>query len=113
VRIDLRVIAQILECRRTGAARHGIAAERSDEQKLALCDVAEHVSRPDSRLHRIEAARDCARGQAAAHDLAIGGDVRSHAMIVDVALEQSPKSARGLVDELVEMQLAYLDTILA
>jgi AcrR family transcriptional regulator len=32
--------------------------------------------------------------------------------IVDVALEQSPASARGLIDELVEMQLAYLESIL-
>ena len=38
--------------------------------------------------------------------------IESTGAIVDVALEQSPASARGLIDELVEMQLAYLESIL-
>ena len=32
--------------------------------------------------------------------------------IADVSLEQSPATARGMIDELVEMQLAYLEPIL-
>jgi hypothetical protein len=38
--------------------------------------------------------------------------IESTAAIVDVALEQSPAGARRLIDELVEMQLAYLESIL-
>lgn len=38
--------------------------------------------------------------------------IESTGAILDVALEQSPASARGLTDELVEMQLAYLESIL-
>jgi hypothetical protein len=32
--------------------------------------------------------------------------------IVDLALEESPTNVRGLIDELVEMQRAYLEPIL-
>ena len=39
--------------------------------------------------------------------------IESTTAILDVALEQAPTSARRLVDELVEMQLAYLAPILA
>jgi len=39
--------------------------------------------------------------------------IESTAAIMDVALAQSPASARGLIDELLEMQLAYLESILA
>ena len=38
--------------------------------------------------------------------------IESTGAIVDVALEQSPAGARRLIDELVEMQLAYLESIL-
>ncbi len=38
--------------------------------------------------------------------------IESTGAILDVALEQTAASARGLVDELVEMQLAYLSVIL-
>ena len=38
--------------------------------------------------------------------------IESTGAIVDVTLDQSPASARGLVDELVEMQLAYLGSVL-
>ena len=38
--------------------------------------------------------------------------VESTTAILDLALEQSPAVARGLVDELVEMQAAYLEPIL-
>ncbi|MCP4037466.1 MAG: TetR/AcrR family transcriptional regulator [bacterium] len=39
--------------------------------------------------------------------------IESSVAIVDVALEQPTATARGLIDELVEMQLAYLESILA
>jgi AcrR family transcriptional regulator len=39
--------------------------------------------------------------------------IESMAAIVDLALESSPAVSRDLIDELVEMQNAYLETILA
>jgi AcrR family transcriptional regulator len=39
--------------------------------------------------------------------------LESMGAILDVALEQSPARARGLIDELIEMQLAYLEPILS
>jgi len=39
--------------------------------------------------------------------------LESMAAILDVALEQPPAAARGLIDELIEMQLAYLAPILS
>lgn len=39
--------------------------------------------------------------------------IESLGAILDVALEQSPTHARGMVDELIEMQLAYLEPILS
>jgi hypothetical protein len=38
--------------------------------------------------------------------------IESTVTIVDLALEESPANARGLIDELVEMQRAYLEPIL-
>jgi AcrR family transcriptional regulator len=38
--------------------------------------------------------------------------IESMVAIVDLALEESPANARGLIDELVEMQRAYLEPIL-
>jgi AcrR family transcriptional regulator len=38
--------------------------------------------------------------------------IESMVAIVDLAMEESPANARGLIDELVEMQRAYLEPIL-
>jgi AcrR family transcriptional regulator len=59
-------------------------------------------------LQRVAPELELARARRIARCL-----IESTAAIMDVALEQSPASARGLIDELVRMQLAYLEAILA
>jgi len=58
-------------------------------------------------LRRIEPKLPPARARRIARCL-----IETMVAIVDLALEESPANARGLIDELVEMQRAYLEPIL-
>ena len=101
------LLAQVRELPGHAAIRRAMRAV----PELYALDQQDNVRMAEALAHALRQAAPevtLARARRIARCL-----IESTAAIVDVALEQSPTSARGLIDELVEMQLAYLDTILA
>ena len=77
---------------------------------LYLLDQQDNVRRAEAFAHalrQVEPDLALARARRIARCL-----IESTAAIVDVAPEQPSAGARRLIDELVEMQLAYLESIL-
>ena len=74
--------------------------EQEDNERLAEAYA--------QALRRIQPGLALSRARRVARCL-----VESAAVILDVALDQPPAGARGLIDELVEMQLAYVSTVFA